>query len=603
MSFGKLEFILYVGEEALPVVDAEIIVLNTDTSEIFNNKVLKVDSSGKSKTISLYTYDRYLSEEPEASIKPYKTYDAIIISNTFQNKYIKGIPIFAGVTSIQKVQMTPKLRGAAAIDIIDIPPNALVGNEEVIENEQSEVIKTEIEDYLEEYLEGSGKLLSKVVIPEYITVHLGTPSSSAQNVTVTFTDYLKNVASSEIYPTWPKESLKSNIYAEISFTLNRIYTEWYRSRGYDFDITNSTAYDHYFVNGRNIYDTISDVVDEIFNEYISRKEFKEPLLAQYCNGTTVTCDGLSQWGTVSYAEQGYNAFEILKVYYGNNIELRTANYEYGTIQSYPGTALRLGDKGEDVKTIQMQLNRIRKNYPAIPEITNVNGEFNEATKNAVKAFQKIFNLTQDGIVGKQTWYKISQIYVGVKNLAELNSEGEELDIPQTAPTEILRLGSQGENVKIAQFLLKAIGAFYDEILPVQITGNFDNETEDSVKSFQSQFNLSADGIIGPKTWSKLIEIYKSIEPYLLDSSGNLIKYPGYLLKKGKRGEPVRLIQTWLNTIHSEYPFIPAVTVDGIFGDKTREAVMTFQRWAGLVEDGIVGQLTWDKLYEVYRSVL
>ena len=258
---------------------------------------------------------------------------------------------------------------------------------------------------------------------------------------------------------------------------------------------------------------------------------------------------------------------------------------------------------EDVKTIQMQLNRIRKNYPEIPEITNVNGEFNEATKNAVKTFQKIFNLTQDGIVGKQTWYKISQIYVGVKKLAELNSEGEKLPLPETAPTETIRLGAEGENVKIAQYLLAVIGAFYDEILPVKITGKYDNETEESVRSFQRQFNLTVDGIIGPKTWSKLIEVYKTLEPYILDSSGKLIKYPGYVLKKGKKGESVRLIQTWLDAINSKYPFIPAVTVDGIFGDRTREAVMIFQRWAGLVDDGIVGKLTWDKLYEVYRSVV
>lgn len=599
MSFGKLEFILYVGEEALPVTDAEIIILNTDTADIFSNKVLKVDSNGKSKPVSLYTYERYLSEEPDASIKPYKTYDAIIISNTLQNKYIKNIPIFAGITSIQKVQMTPKARGLNAIDIIDIPPNGLIASEEVIAEEKIGVKNIAMEASNEK----GEKILKEVVIPEYITVHLGSPNSSAQNVTVLFTDYLKNVASSEIYPTWPRAALESNIYAQISFTLNRIYTEWYRSRGYDFDITNSTAYDHYFVNGRNIYDTISEVVDDIFNEYISRIQFKEPLLAQYCNGTTVTCDGLSQWGTVSYADQGYDAFKILQVYYGNNIELRTANYEYGTIQSYPGKALRVGDSGEDVKTIQMQLNRIRKNYPEIPEITNVNGEFNEATKNSVKTFQKIFNLTQDGIVGKQTWYKISQIYVGVKKLAELNSEGEKLPLPETAPTETIRLGAEGENVKIAQYLLAVIGAFYDEILPVKITGKYDNETEESVRSFQRQFNLTVDGIIGPKTWSKLIEVYKTLEPYILDSSGKLIKYPGYVLKKGKKGESVRLIQTWLDAINSKYPFIPAVTVDGIFGDRTREAVMIFQRWAGLVDDGIVGKLTWDKLYEVYRSVV
>ena len=594
MSFGKLEFILFVGEEALPVNDAEIIIINTDTSDLVNNKVLKVNNDGKTKPISLYTYDKYLSEEPDVSIKPYKTYDAIIISNKFQNKYIKGIPIFAGITSVQKVQMTPKVRGKNTIDYIDIPPNALTLDADLLEKKN---------DFNNLSSEKIPKILKDVVIPEYITVHLGTPSSYAQDVTVSFTDYIKNVASSEIYPTWPKEALKSNIYAEISFTLNRIYTEWYRSRGYDFDITNSTAYDHYFVNGRNFYDTIIEVVDEIFNEYISRKNFKEPLLAQYCNGTTVTCDGLSQWGTVSYANNGDSALEILKIYYGNNIEIRTADYVEGVIESYPGKPLRLGDKGEDVKIIQMQLNRIRKNYPGIPEIINENGDFNEATKSAVRSVQKIFNLTQDGIVGKQTWYKISQIYVGVKKIAELNSEGEKLPLPDKPPTNILRVGSTGEEVKVAQFLLKAIGAFYDNILPIEITGDFDNSMKEVVKSFQSEFGLDADGIIGPKTWEKLIEVYKSIEPYILTAAGEFVKYPGYLLKKGKRGEDVRLIQTWLNEIHKKYKFIPEVSVDGIFGEKTKEAIMIFQRWQGLVADGIVGQLTWDRLYEVYISVI
>lgn len=218
--------------------------------------------------------------------------------------------------------MRPKVRGINGIDFIDIPPNALLDDGDQIE-EKKEQNDTKFIP--------SSKILKEVVIPEYITVHLGSPSSYAQNVTVPFTDYIKNVASSDIYPTWPREALASNIYAEISFTLNRIYTEWYRSRGYDFDITNSTAYDHYFVNGRNIYDTISNVVDDIFNEYISRKGFKEPLLAQYCNGTTVTCDGLSQWGTVSYANNGDNAFQILTKYYGNDIETRKADYVQGAI--------------------------------------------------------------------------------------------------------------------------------------------------------------------------------------------------------------------------------------------------------------------------------
>ena len=575
--------------------------MSTDNSQIVNEKVTKPDKNGKTKPVNLYTYDKYFSEEPDANIKPYKVYDALIVSNSFQNKYIKGIPIFSGVTSIQKVQMTPKLRGRNAIEIIEIPPNALVSEKSQIE-EKEEVEKVFLEDDIE--LQGKGpKILREVVIPEYITVHLGSPSSYAQNVTVKYSDYLKNVASSEIYPTWPKEAIASNIYAQISFTLNRIYTEWYRSRGYDFDITNSTAYDHYFVNGRNIFDTISEVVDEIFNEYISKHEFKEPLLAQYCNGTTVTCAGLSQWGTVTYANNGYSAFEILEKYYGYNIEFRNADYIQGNIESYPGKALKLGDSGSDVKVIQTQLNRIRKNYPAIPQINNVNGEFNDATKNAVKEFQKIFNLTADGIVGKKTWYKISQIYVGVKKLAELESEGEKLQIPSEIPTEVLKLGSQGTNVKILQYLLICIGAFYDSILPVKITGKFDTDTENSVKSFQQEFNLDNDGIVGKKTWSKLLEVYKNIEPHILDASGKFIKYPGYLIKKGKRGEDVQQIQVWLNTIHSKYPFIPEVDVDGIFGSGTREAVMDFQRWNDLVEDGIVGKLTWDKLYEIYRSVI
>lgn len=598
MSFGKLEFILYIGEEALPVSDAEIIILNTDTSQIVNDKVLRVDNNGKTRAISLYTYDKYLSEKPNQDIKPYKTYDALIVSNTMQNKYIKNIPIFSNVTSIQKVQMSPKARELMPIDVIDIPPNGLV-----LEDDVPDINELQENNVVVESNVSGSKILDEVVIPEYITVHLGSPSSYAQNVTVLFTDYIKNVASSEIYPTWPREALASNIYAQISFTLNRVYTEWYRSRGYDFDITNSTAYDHYFVDGRNIYDTISVVVDDIFNEYISRASFKEPLLAQYCNGTTVTCDGLSQWGTVSYANNGDSAFQILTKYYGNNIELRTSKFIQGPIQSYPGKALRVGDKGEDVKAIQMQLNRIRKNYPAIPEILNENGEFNEATKNSVKAFQKIFNLTQDGIVGKQTWYKISQIYVGVKKLAELNSEGEKIPVPEVVPSEVLKLGSQGENVKIAQYLLICIGAFYDTILPVDITGNFDIKMQDSVKSFQQEFGLDVDGIIGNKTWSKLLDIYKSIEPYILTAAGKFVKYPGQLIKKGRRGEDVKLVQIWINGIHKNYSFIPEVVVDGVFGDKTKESVMIFQRWVGLIEDGIVGKLTWDKLYEVYRSVI
>ncbi len=594
MAFGKLEFQLYLGEESLPVTEAEVLVISKDSEEIISG-TYTLNESGKTIPISLYTYDKILSEIPENSIQPYKTYDALILSNRFQNKYIRDIPIFEGITSIQMVQMVPKTRGAMDLDIVDIPPNALLTDSQSISDEE---LKAEImADYMQ-----NPKVLSKVVIPEYITIHLGSPSSYAQNVTVRFSDYIKNVASSEIYPTWPREALKANIYCQISFTLNRIFTEWYRSRGYDFDITNSTAYDQYFVNGRNIFDTVSSVVDEIFNEYISRQAFLEPLLAQYCNGTTVTCSGLSQWGTVDYANAGDKAFTILTRYYGKNIELRRAEVVQGAAVSYPGAALKVGSNGDEVKMIQRELNRIRQNYPAIPKIDSENGVFNEATKNAVKKFQEIFNLTADGIVGKQTWYKISQIYVGVKKLAELQSEGEKLPITTIPPMEVLRFGSQGENVKIAQYMLSSISQFYDKVLPVKITGYFDEETLNSVKSFQQLFGLEADGIIGKDTWSKLYKVYKMIEPYILNSSGKLIKYPGYLIRKGQKGEDVKLIQVWLNGLSKVYPFIPSVDPDGFFGTKTMEAVLMFQTWAGLIVDGIVGPLTWERLYEEYRNI-
>ncbi|MGL5084327.1 MAG: peptidoglycan-binding protein, partial [Clostridium sp.] len=462
-------------------------------------------------------FDKELSQSPSTTA-PYKTYDAVILSKNFKNQYIKNIPVFDGITSIEQVPMIPKTRGIGDADVIDIPPNGLLENVAPITDPK---------------LPPPGKkpkLLDKPVIPKYITVHLGSPTSNAQNVTVLFTDYLKNVASSEIYPTWPESAIRANIYAQISFTLNRIYTEWYRSRGYDFDITNSTAYDHYYVHGRNIFGNISEIVDEVFNDYISKENFLEPLLAQYCNGTTTTCSGLSQWGTVDDANAGKTSFEILKKYYGNNIEFRSANIIDGVPASYPGSSLKLGSKSDDVKTIQTQLNRIGNNYPAIPKINPVDGVFNSTTEEAVKVFQKVFNLTPDGIVGKSTWYKISQIYVGIKNLAELNSEGEKLPIPPKPPSIILRPGSTGEAVKVAQYFLAAISVFYDAIPPIKITGKFDKETENAVKAFQREFGLSVDGIIGNATWNKLYEIYKTIEPYLFPPEETKTPYPGYIIR-------------------------------------------------------------------------
>ena len=266
-------------------------------------------------------------------------------------------------------------------------------------------------------------LTGEPYIPETITVHLGTPDSNAQNVTVDFMTYIKNVASSEIYPTWPETSIRANVYAIISFALNRIYTEWYRSRGYNFDITSSTQYDQKFINNREIFDTVSSIVDEIFTSYVRRQGTVEPLFTAFCNGTTVTCDGLSQWGTVSLADAGYTPYEILQYYYGDDIDIVTNAPVMTRTPSYPGTPLREGVVGNEVKTIQRQLNRISRNYPAIPKISSVDGVFGSYTREAVEKFQEIFNLQITGVVDEATWYKIAYIYTSVKRLAELNSEG------------------------------------------------------------------------------------------------------------------------------------------------------------------------------------
>ena len=260
-------------------------------------------------------------------------------------------------------------------------------------------------------------------IPQQITVHLGSPSSNAENVTVSFSDYVENVASSEIYPTWDESALRANILAIVSFALNRVYTEFYRSRGYDFDITSSTAFDQYFVKGRSFFENISELVDELFNDYLRRPGFVEPLAAKFCNGTTVTCEGLSQWGSQNLAQQGYSSNQILRSYYGDIETVRNAPIR-GYTTSYPGTPLRMGSTGPNVVVVQTSLNRISQNYPAIPKIPVVDGIYGSRTESAVRKFQEVFNLTPDGIVGPGTWYALVRLYTAVTQLSELRSQGQ-----------------------------------------------------------------------------------------------------------------------------------------------------------------------------------
>ena len=353
-------------------------------------------------------------------------------------------------------------------------------------------------------------------VPERITVHLGTPDSNAANVTVSFSDYVKNVASSEIYPTWEESALRANILAIVSFALNRIYTEFYRSRGYNFDITNSTAYDQFFVNGRSYFENISRLVDELFNDYLRRPGFVEPLAAKFCNGTTVTCEGLSQWGSQNLARQGYSSDQILRSYYGNVETVRNAPVR-GIISSYTGTPLRVGSTGPNVVTLQVALNRISQNYPAIPKIAETDGIFGSRTEASVRAFQQIFDLTDDGIVGPATWYAIVRLYTAVTQLSELRSQGQQFYSINWSPPDSLQIGSSGEKVRLLQYMLSILSEYIDTIPTVSIDGIYGQATQAAVLAAQRRFRLPETGTVDAATWNEIYDQYSGIETTTLRS--------------------------------------------------------------------------------------
>ena len=354
-------------------------------------------------------------------------------------------------------------------------------------------------------------------IPQRITVHLGSPASNAANVTVPFADYVKNVASSEIYPTWDESALRANILAITSFALNRVYTEFYRSRGYDFDITSSTAIDQAFVNGRSFFENISRLVDELFNDYLRRPGFVEPLAAKFCNGTTVTCEGLSQWGSQNLAQQGLNSTQILRNYYGNVETVLNAPIR-GITSSYPGTPLQRGSTGPNVVVVQVELNRIAQNYPAIPKIADVDGIFGSRTEAAVRAFQEIFDLTLDGVVGPATWYALVRLYTAVTNLSELRSSGQQFYSISWAYPNSLQNGDSGDKVRHLQYMLSVLSAYINSIPPLEIDGIFGPATRNAVIAAQRYFGLPQTGVVDEATWDEIYDQFSGIETTSLRNS-------------------------------------------------------------------------------------
>ena len=440
------------------------------------------------------------------------------------------------------------------------------------------------------------------VIPETIRIHLGAPNAEAETVTVPFADYIKNVASHEIYPTWPESAIRANILAQISYALNRVYTEYYPSRGYDFDMTNTTRYDQAYVHGGEVFENISRIVDEIFNNYIVRQGRIEPLFAQFCDGVQTQCGGLSQWGSVSLAQRGLVPYEILQHYYGPDINIVFNAPVGGIVPSYPGRPLRRGDYGEDVRILRRQLDRIGKNYPAIPAV-GVSPVFDLATENAVKVFQEVFDLAADGIVGKATWYKVKHLYNSVKQLSDLAGEG--ITIPEASREfpRVLRPGDSGTGVKVVQYYLAFLGFFMEELPRLELTGVFDEATEEAVRLFQRRYDLAADGIVGRDTWNKLRAVYAAVlsdlPPDFQAYAGDI--YPGHVLAPGDEGESVLTLQRSLQRIAAEDPALPTVKLTGVFDAATESAVLALQRQWELEETGVVGPILWSDVIRLGRG--
>lgn len=497
MAIGYLQIQVRTAHEAVPLNNVQIQIQAAAGNTLYN---LWTDENGDTPVVSLETKDKSFSQNPYYNGTPFISYHVLAEASGFDSLFVTDIPVFDGETAVLPVTLTPMQQ----IQRTPVTKEIFIGKPAVAMNDAVEQKGTVIDPHTEPYV------LRQVVIPDPITVHLGTPGSSASNVRVSFPDYVKNVASSEIYPTWPAAALTANIYAIITFALNRVYTEWYKARGYSFDITNSTAYDQYFVYGRPIYESISRIVDQIFNQYVRRQGQNAPYFTSFCNGTTATCQGLSQWGTVTLADQGLTPIQILRSYYPDDIEIVETNIITGIVNSYPGAPLRVGSTGLDVQTIQTYLARIRRNYPAIPSITDEAGVFGDSTKAAVVKFQNVFGLSPDGIVGRSTWYKISSLYTAIARLAELDSEGETLGIGTVPPGSTLRTGSTGPDVITLQYLLDLISEYYPEIpAPVQ-DGIFGSGTKQSVIAFQKAMQLDADGIVGSRTWRALYDTYQGI---------------------------------------------------------------------------------------------
>ena len=584
MAAGILRIHSYAARRSAPMAGVSVTVTGEGftASRVTGEDGLAADIEIEAPACSLSLDENNTTEQP------YAVCDLVAEKPGYRPVRIEGVQIFSGQATLAHLEMTPANARIVEEDApVVIPPHLLFSGG----GGSGSAPDTPA---------GNARVLSSVVIPTHITVHLGRPNESARNVTVSFRDYIANVASSEVYPTWPEQALRANIHCQISLALNRIYTEWYPSRGYNFNITGSPGYDQAYVHGRTVFDVMVRLTDDIFSTFIRKTGTVNPYFSEYCDGKTVSCPGLKQWGTVTLAEQGRSALSILRYYYGNDVEvIRTSNIA-SIPESYPGSPVRRGDRGPSVFTLQRQLNRITKDYPFFGILTP-DGIFGEQMAETVKRFQRQFSLTADGVVGRQTWYKISYIYVSVKDLAELTSEGETSSGVLSDGTwggTVLRTGSRGGAVEQLQFWLNTISQYVASIPSVSVDGSFGSRTAAAVRAFQRRYGLAVDGVVGEATWNAIYAQFFSIQ----SDNGTPNAYPGTALRQGDEGQNVRLVQFWLKIARTVYTALNNPTVDGQFGAATKRAVEAFQRYFGLTADGVVGRTTWNKLREVYTDI-
>ena len=440
------------------------------------------------------------------------------------------------------------------------------------------------------------------VVPMNITVHLGPPDAASRNITVPFTDYIANVASSELYPSWPNNALIANIYCIISFAMNRIYNEWYRSKGYNFDITSSPQYDQTYTENRSTYENINRIVQEIFDNYVVKGNQVQPYFTRYCDGKKTTCDGLSQWGSVSLSNQGKTPLQILKYYYGEDISIKYDAPVGNMVEGFPGDNIGIGYAGNPVLLIQRDLKRIRANYPAIPDITTTLGIYDQETEQAVRKFQEIFNLPVTGIVDKGTWYKIKYIYTSVKKLSDLYSEGiSESDVTFLYADE-LKYGDTGIEVEYIHYFLDAL-AFLDPDIPRLPTNSiYTNNTVTMVKAFQEKYKLPVTGVFHYTDWTILKNAYRNILENFSSEENTYIDelYLDYFLSRGMQGKDIKRFQKFLLKICQYDKSIPGVRVNGIFDDLTEKSVLKLQEDYGFDMNGVVGPLLWRKVVELSK---